>query len=129
MAEIMGGLLAKAEAFVLPGAFRGIEAGGVQADARVEKGAIVGIERDGVNVNVNTGGSQMTSILLTIAILYFLTLMPIEATYLIVLVVSGLLMADGKYQITAAIVGLKVLLRFVISSTIYLSERKIGEAF
>ncbi len=37
MAEVMGALLARAEAFVMPGAFRGIEAGGVQADARVEK--------------------------------------------------------------------------------------------
>jgi len=56
------------------------------------------------------------------AILYFLTLMPIEATYLIVLVVSGLLMADGKYQITAAIVGLRLLVRYVISSTFYFSD-------
>jgi hypothetical protein len=37
MAEVMGALLARAEAFVMPGAFRGIEAGGVQADARVER--------------------------------------------------------------------------------------------
>jgi hypothetical protein len=82
----------------------------------------VGIERDGVNVNVNTGGSQITSILLIMALLYFLTLMPIEATYLIVLVVSGLLMADGKYQITATIVGLRLLVRYVISSTFSLKN-------
>ncbi len=86
---------------VQPGAVTGIAPGGVLA--AVQPGAVTGIEPGGITVNLSTGGALITGVIVIFASLYFLSLMPHEVTYLMILVVSALAVSNSKYFIIAAV--------------------------
>lgn len=84
-----------------PGAVTGIAPGGVLA--AVQPRAVTGIEPGGITINLSTGGALISGVIALFALLYFLSLMPHEVTYLIILTISALAVSNNKYFIIAAV--------------------------